>query len=99
MAQFVITSTVAAGPTPLSSVVKNCRNFTLIAAQTLEGPTASPNTGLVKVGNSAVAAEQPIEFNPGDERGFAPRDGGMYDLSQYYFTVATDGDGLVVVHF
>lgn len=98
MAQFLITTTVAAGPTPLSSVVKNCRNFTLIAANTLQGPTASPNAGLVKVGNSALADEQPIELNPGDERGFAQRANAMYDLSQYYLAVANDGDGLVVVH-
>ena len=99
MAQYLITSTVAAGPTPLSSAVKNARNFTLIACKGLDGPTASPNTGVVNVGNSAAAGEQPIEFNPGDERGWSPVDGRMYDLSQFHFTVATDGDGLLVIHY
>jgi hypothetical protein len=96
MAQFLKTTTTAAGPTALSTT-KTTRNFTLIACKGLDGPTASPNTGKVFIGQSAAASQQPIEMSPGDERSFE-KEGGVFDLASFYLTVATNGDGVVVIY-
>ncbi len=98
MPQFLITSTAAAAPVQLSSVVKNFRHATMIACKSINGPSASANAGLVQIGLSAVAGEQPIEFQPGDERSFSTASSQMLDLSQYYLKVANDGDGLVILY-
>jgi len=98
MPQFITTATVAAGPTQLSSTVKNFRTATMIACKSINGPTAGPNASKVRIGLSGTAANQPIEFNPGDERVFYAAPGQMLDLSQYYLVVTTDGDGLVVIY-
>lgn len=97
MAQFLKTTTVAAGPTALSSDVKTCRQFTLIACKGLDGHSSSPNTSTVKIGQSSLASEQPIELEPGQERSWE-NTAGVYDLSKFYLSVATNGDGVVVIH-
>ena len=98
MPQLLITSTAAAAPVQLSTVPKNFRHATLIACNSLNGPSAGANTARVQIGLSAAANEQPIEFNPGDERSVLAPAQGMLDLSQYYLKVANDGDGLVIVY-
>lgn len=98
MAQFLKTTTTAAGPTALSSTLLTCRKFTLIACKGLGGPTASPNTGTVYIGQSATASEQPLEMSPGDERSFGDATGPVMDLSKFYLTVGTNGDGVVVIY-
>lgn len=98
MPQKLITTTIAAGPTVLASVCTNYRQLTLVACKGLGGPTTSPNTGLVKIGNSSAANEQPFEMNPGDERNFDAANMKMEDLQRWFLTVATDGDG-VVAHY
>ena len=98
MPQFAKTTTVAAGPTALVGKCTNYRTLKLIACKTLAGPTASPNTGVVKVGASPNANEQPLEMNPGDERSFDAAAGKQEDMTKWYFTVANDGDGVVAVY-
>jgi hypothetical protein len=98
MAQFLKTTTTTAGPTPLSSTLLTCRKFSLIAAKGLNGPSASPNAGVVFIGQSATAGQQPIEMSPGDERSFGDANGPLMDLSKFYLTVATSGDGVVVIY-
>jgi hypothetical protein len=98
MPQLLKTSTAAADPVQLSAAAKNFRHATMIACNSLNGPSAGPNTGRVQIGLSAATDEQPIEFNPGDERTFTAPAGGMLDLSQYYLKVANNGDGLVIVY-
>lgn len=96
MPNFLVTTTVAAGPTPLSAVPLNCRKANLIACKGLDGPTASPNTGTVKVGRSPTASQQPIEMASGDERSYEAVAGARMNLQTIFFTVANNGDGLVV---
>lgn len=98
MPQALITSTAAANPVPLANQCTNYRKLTLIACKGLGGPTASPNTGVVSIGNSAAANEQPILLNPGDERNFDAPPHRMDDLQQWFLKVATDGDGVVAVY-
>lgn len=96
MPNFLVTSTIAAGPTRLSSTTITCRKATVLACKGLDGPTASPNSGLVKLGRSGTANQQPIEMDPGAERSLGAAEQGRMDLSKYFFVVASDGDGLVV---
>jgi hypothetical protein len=98
MPQALITGTSGANPKPLATVCTNYRKLKLIACKSLAGPTVGPNTGLVKVGNSANASEQPFEMNPGDERSFDCASGAMEDLQRWFLTVATTGDGVVAVY-
>lgn len=98
MPQLLKTSTAAAAPVQLAASATNFRTATMIACKSINGPSAGANTGRVQIGVSATDAQQPIEFNPGDERVFHAAAGQMLDLSQYYLKVANDGDGLVVVY-
>lgn len=98
MAQILITTTVAAGPTQFVATPHNYRVATMIACKSLAGPSAAANAGIVKVGQSGTASQQPLEFNPGDERVFHAAAGQMLDLSRYYLTVANDGDGLAIIY-
>lgn len=95
MPQFLKTTTVAAGPTCLVDKCTNYRQLTLIACKGLDGPSASPNTGTVYIGNSPVAGEQPFEMNPGDERSFNTADMKMEDLQRWFVSVDNDDDGVV----
>ena len=98
MPQFLKTTTIAAGPTCLVSKCTNYRSLKLIACKGLNGPTAAPNSGLVRIGNSAAANEQPLEMNPGDERSFDAAAGKQEDMSKWYLVVAADGDGVVAIY-
>ncbi len=93
---YLKTSTTVGTPVALSDALKTCRQFTLIACKTLAGPTASPNAGTVKIGQSSAVNEQPIELEPGGERVFE-YDGGVYDLNKWFMDVGTSGDGVVVI--
>lgn len=97
MPQLVVTNPSTTVPLALSSVPKNYRTCTMIAGTALTGPTAAPNTGLVRIGLSAVNNQQPIEFQPGVERVFYAASGQMLDLSQYYLSVANANDGLILI--
>lgn len=92
---FLKTTTVAAGPTALNATTRTAHTFTVLACKGLDGPTASPNAGTVKIGQSGTASEQPWELEPGGERTW-DLTGGVYDLSKFWLVVATDGDGVVV---
>jgi len=96
MPNFLKTSTQGAAPVALSDVTKNYRKCTIIACKALTGPTAAPNTGVVYLGRSATANQQPLEMQPGDERSFDAAPGGMGDLAGLFLKVATTGDGVVV---
>jgi hypothetical protein len=98
MPQFAITNSSTTTPVQVSSVAKNFRTATIIACKTVQGPSASPNTGRVQIGVSANNNEQPLEFNPGDERVIHAAAGQMLDLSQYYLQVANANDGIVVIY-
>ena len=96
MPNFLKTSTAAAAPVALKSTITNYNTATLIACKGLNGPTASPNTGTVKIGSSGNANEQPVEMAPGDQVVFKAPSGGLWDLQGIFLKVATDGDGVVV---
>ena len=98
MPQFLKTNSSTTVPAQLSDTAKNFRTATMIACKSIAGPTAGANTGRVQLGVSAVNNEQPIEFNPGDERVFHAAAGQMLDLSQYYLQVANANDGLVIIY-
>lgn len=97
MPQILVTNPSTTVPLQLSSVVKNFRHATVIACKSLAGPSVGPNTGMVKIGLSANASEQPLEMNPGDERNITTAAMQMLDLSQYYLSVATANDGVVIL--
>jgi len=99
MAQILVTATTATSPKQVSSVMKQFRNALVIAQKSLDGAAAGKtNTGIVYLGQSATADEQPIAMSPGDERVFAAPAGAMWDLSQWYMAVASNGDGLVIIY-
>lgn len=98
MPQLLKTATISAGPVPLVAKCTNYRTLKLIACKSLAGPTAAPNTGMVKIGNSASVNEQPIEMNPGDERSFDAAAGKQEDMAKWFMTVANDGDGVVAIY-
>ena len=83
---------------PLASVCTNYRTLTLLACKGLNGPTLSPNTGRVRIGNSSTAGEQPLEMMPGDERSFPAAAGKMEDLQKWFLAVETNGDGVVAIY-
>ena len=93
MPDVLITSTAAAAAVPLASKTTNFRQLTLIACKGLGGPTASPNTGLVRVGRSV--SSQPYELTPGTKLVFDETSGRLADLAGLFLKVATDGDGVV----
>lgn len=98
MPQLLVTNSSPGTPKQLSSVAKNFRHATIIGCKSLNGPSAGPNAGLVRLGLSAAANEQPLEFNPGDERSISTASNQMLDLSQYYLDVANAGDGVVILY-
>ena len=83
MPQKLITTTVAAGPTPLATSVANYRSLKIIACKSLAGPTASPNAGRVNIGNSPAANQQPFDLTPGMERSFDAAPGKQEDLQRW----------------
>jgi len=93
MPQFVTTST--AGPTAFSSVVLNCRRAKVLGKKAIAG---TANAGAIKIGLSATAANQPISLAPDAELELEAAPGGRLDLSNWYFTVASSGDGVVVIY-
>jgi len=97
MPQLLIQNPNPGTPLQLSATAKNFRHATVIACKSLAGPSVAANTGMVKMGLSANPSEQPLEFNPGDERNFTAAAGQMLDLSQYYLSVANANDGVVVL--
>jgi hypothetical protein len=97
MPQLLVQNPSNTTPKPLAAAARNFRHATIIACQSLAGPSVGPNTGMVKLGLSANASEQPLEFNPGDERNLTAAAGQMLDLSQYYLSVANANDGVVIL--
>ncbi len=95
MAQFLVTTTTAAGPTQFSSAVKNFRRATVLACKALDGTV---NVGNVKIGQSSAADEQPYVLTPGDEILLEAAPKARLDFSTWYFTVAENSDGLVIIY-
>lgn len=99
MAQLLVTATIATSPKQVSSTPRQFRNALVMAQKSLDGAAAGKgNAGKVYLGMSAEANEQPIEMSPTDERVFEAPGDGRWDLSQWYMTVESDGDGLVIIY-
>ena len=94
-AQLVVTGTAAAPPKPLIVGATPFQKAVLLAKKSLDGTL---NTGAVFLGPSSAADEQPYELQPGDEVILAPPVGQSWNLAAWSFTVATSGDGLVVIY-
>lgn len=92
--QLLVTS--AAGPTQVTSTVGTFfRVARIIAAKTLAG---GANTGIVNIGWSSTASQQPIALAVGATIVYEAPVGASHDLSDLYLSVASAGDGIVVVY-
>lgn len=92
--QFAVNTNIATGPTPLSATQ---RYFRYVVITAVKDESSAANTGAVKLGASATASKQPITLNQGDSYVIQAPVGSKYDFRDFYFTVANDGDGLVVI--
>lgn len=99
MNQFLKTSSTSGTPVALKSTKTNFNQALLIGFNTL---SRTNNTGDVYIGFSSSANEQPILITPGGTYllDFSLRyTDSRPDLAAIYLDVATNGDGLVVVHY
>jgi hypothetical protein len=71
------------------------REAQFIAVKTLGG---TANTGNVRAGASATLNELPILMEPTDNWSIKAPLGCRYDFRDWYFSVATGGDGIVVIY-
>jgi hypothetical protein len=67
----------------------------IIAAKTLAG---GANTGIVNIGWSSAASNQPIALAVGASIVYEAPVGAKHDLSDLWISVASAGDGIVVVY-
>ncbi len=94
--QFLVTQADhTAAPKALASTRTYFRRATILACKALDGTN---NTGDVQLGPSASASEQPFLLAPGDQVSLEAPTGAKWDFEDWYFTVASDGDGLVVIY-
>lgn len=98
MPQILVTVAAAGTPQPLSTVVRNARYAQFIAQKSLNGLSPTANTGIVAIGHSSAASQQPLSFNPGDERSYIAPAGLSFDLSRFYIDAVNTGDGIVVIY-
>lgn len=100
MPQILVTGTTAANPNPISAKAIHARMFIAVARKGMDGMDVTKvNVGIVTLGHGqGMGAVQPLIFNPGDERTWNFQGGMGIDLSRFYFNVANDGDGLVIVY-
>lgn len=98
MPQLLVTNPSTTVPAQLSTVPKNYQWVTFIACKSLQGPTASPNTGKVYLGFSATANQQPLELAPGAQLTILVGAAQMYDFSQLYLAVLNANDGIVAFY-
>lgn len=94
MPQIVVTAKTGT-PVPLMTVPTYARNIVMRAVQNIDGLNPSANSGVVAIGHSPTANQQPLPFNPGDERLWNPTTGLGIDLGKWYLA-GTTGDGLVI---
>jgi hypothetical protein len=92
--QLLTTAKASDAPQPLCASTP-CYKFTVKGAKSLDG-ASNDNAGDVYIGRSAAVGEQPIVLGPGLEKTFTAEQG-RTDPAHWYFKVATDDDGVVVV--
>jgi hypothetical protein len=97
MPQFIVNVPTPGTPVQASVAQKECRCLTLIAAKTIAGPTASPNTGKVRVGFSPNSGQQPLELAVGGTQQVAVG-AGCFDLSCLYVDAVNAGDGVILFY-
>jgi hypothetical protein len=93
--QFAATTTIAAGPTPITAAQTYFRKATILAKKAVAG---TANSGNIQLGPSATASEQPYTLAPDDEITLEPPLGAKWDFTDWYITVANDNDGVVVIY-
>lgn len=94
--ELLKTTTVAASPVAIASTQTFFRFALLMGCKALDGTL---NTGVVKVGASATASQQPITINPGDTYVLQAPVGAKFDFQSWYLAVASDNDGVVAIYF
>ncbi len=94
-AQAAVTTTVAAGPTPLAAAPTYFRRATILGCKALAG---TPNVGNVQLGYAAAAGQQPYLIAPSDTVTLEAPVGAKYSLSDVYITVLNDNDGVVIIY-
>lgn len=93
--QLLKTTTTAASPAVVAAVATYFRKAIIYAVKTLAGAV---NTSDVNIGFSGTASQQPIVIPPGGEYVLEPPNGAKWNLADLYLTVATNGDGIVVLY-
>lgn len=96
--QLLVQTTVAAGPTQLSTSQLYFRKATVMAAKSLAGEGGTANQSNVFVGFASAASQQPFILAPGNERTFEPPNGAKWSLADLYLVVSADNDGVVVLY-
>lgn len=88
--------TVAASGTPEAIAASS----TIVSKLILIGKKAARtnNTGIVYFGFTSTNDEQAHEIAAGAVVEFSPPNGQVYDLSDIYIDVATNGDGVVAIY-
>ena len=93
--QLLKTTTVAASPAVVAASATYFRKAIIYAVKTLAGAV---NTSDVNLGFSGTASQQPILIPPGGEYTLEPPNGAKWNLADLYLTVATNGDGVVILY-
>ncbi len=93
--QFVVTTTVVAGPTQIATDRTYFRRATILGMKALAGTN---NAGNANLGPSATASQQPYLIAPGDVVILEAPTGAKWNFQDWYFTVTSDNDGLVVIY-
>lgn len=97
--QFLRNADIVDGPTVLGNnnvtgAGEYFRSATILGRKSLDG---TANTGSVKLGLSALASKQPYVLTSGASITIEAPLGSKFRFDGWYFVVASDGDGVVVI--
>lgn len=94
--QFLKTNLAASAPVALAASQTYFRYALLLGCKALDGTN---NVGIVQIGASATASQQPIIINPGDTYVLPAPHGAKFDFQNWYLDTLNDADGVVAIYF
>ena len=94
-AQFLVNGDIVDGRIPFVAASRKFRWAMVLGKKDLAGTN---NASSVFVGISNANGEQPLEIIPGQAYAFPVPAGEQWDFLNFFFIVASDGDGVVVIY-
>jgi hypothetical protein len=94
--QVLRTALISDGRVAMSATNLWVQRVTVLGKKTLSGTV---NAGSINLGPSSAASEQPYVVVSNDVITIEAAAGVEFNLADWYFIVASDGDGIVVIYY